>query len=85
MSQLGTDRLPPGFGISQHRAFTLGTTGERTRVGLGGRMTSTPLNSLAHREIPALIPAQAHSAWATITSLQGRVKVGSSVLAGNNP
>lgn len=67
MSELGTDRLPPGFGDSEHRGFTLGTTGERTRVGLVGRVTSTPLDCT--KRIPALIPAQAHSACATIPGL----------------
>lgn len=28
MSQLGTDRLPPGLGISQHRAFIWGPLGK---------------------------------------------------------
>lgn len=67
MSQLGTDRLPPGFGVSEHRGFTLGTIGKRARVGLVARVTSTPLDCT--QGIPALIPAQAHSACTTITGL----------------
>lgn len=57
MSQLGTDRLPPGFGDCEHRSFTLGTTEERTGVALVGRVTSTPLDCT--QGIPALVPAQA--------------------------